>query len=190
MFWVLAVPPDLTSCGCLPLGLRAPVQPVSSCCLSVSASCPHCSLSFRLSPVSHGNTIALFFRSLLPSYTMEVGELTWPLLATGPTGPLRCDCPEPALPAAGAPSLPRKLGVAASGTEYPSVSGAAGSHSGGPALLGRRVYMASRGCCLDRSCVSSVGVPGPREPCSDGSRCHRGRGKRTEEPRDWTTTRA
>ncbi|XP_059524174.1 ribosome quality control complex subunit TCF25 isoform X3 [Myotis daubentonii] len=25
----------------------------------------------RLSPVSHGNTIALFFRSLLPSYTME-----------------------------------------------------------------------------------------------------------------------
>lgn len=28
--------------------------------------------SCRLSPVSHGNTIALFFRSLLPNYTMEV----------------------------------------------------------------------------------------------------------------------
>ena len=28
--------------------------------------------SCRLSPVSHGNTIALFFRSLLPNYTVEV----------------------------------------------------------------------------------------------------------------------
>lgn len=31
--------------------------------------------SFRLSPVSHGNTIALFFRSLLPNYTAEVRGL-------------------------------------------------------------------------------------------------------------------
>ena len=28
--------------------------------------------SCRLSPISHGNTIALFFRSLLPNYTVEV----------------------------------------------------------------------------------------------------------------------
>lgn len=31
--------------------------------------------SFRLSPVSHGNTIALFFRSLLPNYNAEVRGL-------------------------------------------------------------------------------------------------------------------
>nr|KAF6271146.1 transcription factor 25 [Myotis myotis] len=77
----------------------------------------------RLSPVSHGNTIALFFRSLLPSYTMEVGELTWPLLATGSTGPFRCDCPEPALPAAGAPSLPRKLAWLPMGQNTPQSAG-------------------------------------------------------------------
>lgn len=45
----------------------------------------HCGhLSFRLSPVSHGNTIALFFRSLLPNYTMEVcGHVSRPLPANG-----------------------------------------------------------------------------------------------------------
>lgn len=47
--------------------------------------------SCRLSPVSHGNTIALFFRSLLPSYTVEVCGVsprgTSLRLGIGPGGP-------------------------------------------------------------------------------------------------------
>lgn len=83
LLWVLAVPPELTmSRGCLPPGALGPssapsLQLLPFCLCFIS----HCSFSFRLSPVSHGNTIALFFRSLLPSYTMEVGALTWPLSA-------------------------------------------------------------------------------------------------------------
>lgn len=50
--------------GCLPPDPRAGYTAAPADLLS----------SFRLSPVSHGNTIALFFRSLLPNYTMEVCE--------------------------------------------------------------------------------------------------------------------
>lgn len=47
------------------------------------------SSSFRLSPVSHGNTIALFFRSLLPNYTMEVCEHILPSLCHMGSGGMR-----------------------------------------------------------------------------------------------------
>ncbi|XP_054426256.1 ribosome quality control complex subunit TCF25 [Pteronotus mesoamericanus] len=57
---VAALPPDVTT---QPVMGFDPLPPVDTI---YSYTRPE-----RLSPVSHGNTIALFFRSLLPSYTME-----------------------------------------------------------------------------------------------------------------------
>ncbi|XP_032983110.1 transcription factor 25 isoform X2 [Rhinolophus ferrumequinum] len=57
---VAALPPDVSSQPVLGFD---PLPPVDTIYSYVRPE--------RLSPVSHGNTIALFFRSLLPNYTME-----------------------------------------------------------------------------------------------------------------------
>lgn len=69
--WALVAHPKLSgSWGCLLLGLQASAPAAAF----LSLPFPDPPLPFRLSPVSRGNTIALFFRSLLPSYTTEVSE--------------------------------------------------------------------------------------------------------------------
>lgn len=57
---VAALPPDVTTQSVMGFDPLPPLDTISS------YARPE-----RLSPVSHGNTIALFFRSLLPNYTME-----------------------------------------------------------------------------------------------------------------------
>uniref|UniRef100_A0A8D1R0P3 Transcription factor 25 n=4 Tax=Sus scrofa TaxID=9823 RepID=A0A8D1R0P3_PIG len=57
---VAALPPDVTTQSVLGFD---PLPPLDTIYSYVRPE--------RLSPVSHGNTIALFFRSLLPNYTME-----------------------------------------------------------------------------------------------------------------------
>lgn len=57
---VAALPPDVTTQSVMGFDPLPPADTI------YSYTRPE-----RLSPVSHGNTIALFFRSLLPSYTME-----------------------------------------------------------------------------------------------------------------------
>uniref|UniRef100_A0A8C7B2Q7 Transcription factor 25 n=1 Tax=Neovison vison TaxID=452646 RepID=A0A8C7B2Q7_NEOVI len=60
---VAALPPDVTTQSVMGFD---PLPPLDTIYSYVRPE--------RLSPVSHGNTIALFFRSLLPNYTMEVCE--------------------------------------------------------------------------------------------------------------------
>lgn len=63
----------------LGLGLPSCPSPPSGALSDLPSS------SSRLSPVSHGNTIALFFRSLLPNYTMEVrGHVSAGWVQAGP----------------------------------------------------------------------------------------------------------
>ena len=57
---VAALPPDVTTQSVLGFD---PLPPLDTIYSYVRPE--------RLSPVSHGSTIALFFRSLLPNYTME-----------------------------------------------------------------------------------------------------------------------
>lgn len=57
---VAALPPDVTTQSVLGFD---PLPPLDTIYSYVRPE--------RLSPVSHGNTIALFFRSLLPNYTVE-----------------------------------------------------------------------------------------------------------------------
>ncbi|XP_058531184.1 ribosome quality control complex subunit TCF25 isoform X2 [Ochotona princeps] len=57
---VAALPPDVTTQSVMGFDPLPPLDNISS------YARPE-----RLSPVSHGNTIALFFRSLLPNYTVE-----------------------------------------------------------------------------------------------------------------------
>uniref|UniRef100_A0A452TX90 Transcription factor 25 n=1 Tax=Ursus maritimus TaxID=29073 RepID=A0A452TX90_URSMA len=59
---VAALPPDVTTQSVMGFD---PLPPLDTIYSYVRPE--------RLSPVSHGNTIALFFRSLLPNYTMEDG---------------------------------------------------------------------------------------------------------------------
>uniref|UniRef100_A0A8I3ME34 Transcription factor 25 n=1 Tax=Canis lupus familiaris TaxID=9615 RepID=A0A8I3ME34_CANLF len=61
---VAALPPDVTTQSVMGFD---PLPPLDTIYSYVRPE--------RLSPVSHGNTIALFFRSLLPNYTMEVFSL-------------------------------------------------------------------------------------------------------------------
>lgn len=78
------VPKGLPPLGDLPWEARACAPAAALAALVHPAPSPRAgrtaapsdlpSSSCRLSPVSHGNTIALFFRSLLPNYTMEVCE--------------------------------------------------------------------------------------------------------------------
>uniref|UniRef100_A0A8C2R9G1 Uncharacterized protein n=1 Tax=Capra hircus TaxID=9925 RepID=A0A8C2R9G1_CAPHI len=77
---VAALPPDVTTQSVLGFD---PLPPLDTIYSYVRPE--------RLSPVSHGNTIALFFRSLLPSYTVEVCGVsprgTSLRLGIGPGGP-------------------------------------------------------------------------------------------------------
>uniref|UniRef100_A0A452TX67 Transcription factor 25 n=1 Tax=Ursus maritimus TaxID=29073 RepID=A0A452TX67_URSMA len=64
---VAALPPDVTTQSVMGFD---PLPPLDTIYSYVRPE--------RLSPVSHGNTIALFFRSLLPNYTMEVCDFLFP----------------------------------------------------------------------------------------------------------------
>uniref|UniRef100_A0A8I3MII3 Transcription factor 25 n=1 Tax=Canis lupus familiaris TaxID=9615 RepID=A0A8I3MII3_CANLF len=81
---VAALPPDVTTQSVMGFD---PLPPLDTIYSYVRPE--------RLSPVSHGNTIALFFRSLLPNYTMEVCEhVLAPLCHMGSGRAVGCACLE------------------------------------------------------------------------------------------------
>ncbi|KAL0621681.1 Transcription factor 25 [Plecturocebus cupreus] len=75
---VAALPPDVTTQSVMGFD---PLPPADTIYSYVRPE--------RLSPISHGNTIALFFRSLLPNYTMEM------LILLGKLGPAQMGAARP-----------------------------------------------------------------------------------------------